>query len=891
LRAACLHQMFEAQAAAMPESEALVVGEKRFTYRELNFRANRVAHHLRSVGVGRESLVGIFLERSADMVIAILGVLKAGGAYLPLDPAYPRERLAFMLKDAQVSTMLTQTSLLWALRGFKRAAGGELRIICLDTDQEIGRASPENPALSAQAGNLAYVIYTSGSTGQPKGVALEHRNAVALVYWAKQVYSAREWDGVLAGSSISFDPSILDLLAPLSLGGKVILAHNTLALPGLAAASEVRTITTVPSVMRELLRIGGIPRSVETINLGGEPLSIQLVSQLYALPHIKRVYDLYGPTETTTCSTFALRTPEGPATIGRPITNTQVYLLDEYFRPVPVGATGELFIGGEGVARGYLNRPEITEEKFIHLPFATGCPTRFYRTGDLCRRRLTGELEFIGRVDQQVKIRGFRVELGEIESVLLTHPSVGETIVIAHEEASGERRLVAYVVPHAAPGEERVETLAAAENRIVPLLRAHLQERLPDYMLPSAFIVLERFELTPSGKLSRAILPEPARTRAGAGAYHAPRTPTEDLLCQIWADLLGLKQIGVNDDFIQLGGDSLLGVAMLAEVENKTGIRLPIETMLQESSLGRLAAFVDEQRSSCRHGPGSPWVEIQPGESRPRLFLVHGVGGGMLWGYANLARHLGTDQPVYAFKAFERERLEEFDSIEKMAAHFVKELRHFQPEGPYALGGYCFGGNVAFEMARLLDRQGQRVSLLALMNASPPNSSYDRVEWTPVHLYKFLRNFCHWMDGFRRWGPVKQWRFLRWKFWNLKRHAAQWLRLTSRSSAGPDVDEQLDLSAVPENQRCLWESHVRALDKHRTGSYGGKVVLLRTRGHALHCSYDARCGWGEFALGGVAVQIIPGLHESLLEEPFVRVLACELKAHLDAIQREEGKAS
>jgi amino acid adenylation domain-containing protein len=889
---ACLHELFEAQVKARPNAEALVFGAGRHTYRELNLQANRVAHHLRSLGVGPEALVGIFLERSVDMVIAMLGVLKAGGAYVPMDPAYPPDRLAFMLEDTQVRTVLTQSSLLAMLRSLELAAGrSPPHIVCLDLDRRIDLASAENPSPSAQARNLAYVIYTSGSTGRPKGVALEHRNAVAFVNWAGQVYSARELQGVLAGTSISFDPSILDLFLPLSLGGKVILASNALALPGLAAATEVRLINTVPSVVRELLRIGGIPASVETINLGGEPLSIQLVQQLYALPHIKRIYDLYGPTETTTCSTFALRIPGKPATIGRPIANTQVYLLDAYFSPVPMGTTGELFIGGEGVARGYLNRPEITAEKFINLEFSAIHQTRLYRTGDLCRYLPDGNLEFIGRRDQQVKIRGHRVELGEIESVLQTHPSVGETVVIAPEESPGERRrLVAYVVLRAAPGQKKAEGLAVAEHPIVPQLRSHLQGRLPDYMLPKTIVLLDRFELTPSGKINRAILPAPVETGAAAGDYLAPCTPTEELLCQIWGDVLGLKKIGVQHNFFQLGGDSLQGVAMLAEVEKKTGLKLPVETMLQAPSVSRLATFLDEKRRSHRSASDSSWVEIQSRGSRPRLFLVHGVGGGMLWGYANLARHLGADQPVYALKACDPDQVEKFDTIEKIAVQYVQALRRLQPEGPYALGGYCFGGNVAYEMARLLDQQGQQVSLLALMNASPPDSSYDQVDWTPLYLLKFLRNLGLWVKGFMQWNLVKKWRFMRWKIRGATKKAVQWLWPTRADSTAFDVDELIDLSAVPNDKRYLWESHARALNSHKTEPYPGKVVLLRTRGHPLNCSYDGQCGWGEFALGGVAVRVIPGLHESLLEEPHVRVLARELKVHLDAIQPEARKS-
>jgi thioesterase domain-containing protein/acyl carrier protein len=410
-------------------------------------------------------------------------------------------------------------------------------------------------------------------------------------------------------------------------------------------------------------------------------------------------------------------------------------------------------------------------------------------------------------------------------------------------------------------------------------------------MLPSTFVLLDRFELTTNGKISRAMLPAPVRTRAAAGDYLAPRTPTEELLCRIWSDLLGLKQIGVHDDFFQLGGDSLLGVAILAEVERKTGLKLSVEAMLQTPSVSGLAAFLDEERQSRRPVSDSLWVEIQPHGSRPPLFLVHGIGGGMLWGYANLARHLGADQPVYAFRACDADRLGEFDTIEKVAAQYVQELRRFRPEGPYALGGYCFGGNVAYEMARLLDQQGQRVSLLALMNSSPPNSSYDHVMWTPLYVCKFLHNLGHWVSGFMQWDLVKQWRFLRWKFLGVKKKMTQWLQPASARSTGPDVDELVDLSAVSNDQRCLWESHVRALGNHRTQSYDGKVVLLRTRGHPLNCSYDGKCGWGELALGGVAVRIIPGLHESLLEEPYVRALARELKVHLDTARSEAPKLS
>jgi thioesterase domain-containing protein len=673
----------------------------------------------------------------------------------------------------------------------------------------------------------------------------------------------------------------LDLFVPLSLGGKVVLAANTLALAGLAAAAEVRMMTTVPSVMSELLRLGGLPSSVETINLGGEPLSRQLVDQLYARPHVKRVYDLYGPTETTTCSTFALRVAGKPATIGRPIAQTRIYLLDEQLRPVPAGATGELYIGGEGVARGYLNRPEATAERFVQLTFVDGSTRRVYRTGDHCRHQPDGNLEFIGRLDRQVKIRGFRIELGEIESALLDHAAVSEAVVIAHESAAGVRRLAAYVVPSASARREERATTCAAPAAMVAQLRSHLQGRLPHYMLPATIMLLERFDLTANGKVDYACLPAPARTGAAAADSRAARTPTEELLCEIWIDLLGVGEIGVRDDFFQLGGDSLMGIAMLVEIEKQTGIRAPVDAVLLNPSLGRLAAFLDEISQFGPPDPGSPWVEIQGRGRRPPLFLVHGAGGGMLWGYANLARHLGTDQPVYAFKACDPDSLEPCDSIARVAARYVLELRQFQPRGPYALGGYCFGGNVAFEMARQLEQQGQRLSLLVLMNSAPSNSSYDRVSWSPRYACRFLVNLGHWAESFLHWKWAKQRRFLRWKIVGFGKKAARWCRSKPIESGGRDVDEWVDLSAIPQHQRGLWESHVRALLRHQTGGYNGKVVLLRTRGHRLHSSCDMQCGWGELAQGGVTVRIVPGSHESLLEEPHVGALARELKVHLD----------
>lgn len=459
----CIHQLFEEQVERTPDAVAVVFEDQKVTYRELNASANQLAHYLQKLGVGPEVLVGICVERSIEMVVGLLGILKAGGAYLPLDPGYPKDRIAYILKDTQASILLTEKRLLEDL-GFKciessadRAGRSDSRFsvldshltaICLDRDwKEISRESRETLQNQATPANLAYVIYTSGSTGLPKGVMIEQRNAVAFLSWAHSVFTQEELAGVIASTSICFDLSIFELFAPLTSGGRVILMENALALSDLDPALEPTLINTVPSAMIEVLRLTDFPASIRTVNLAGEPLKTSLVQEIYERTSARRVYDLYGPSETTTYSTYGLRAADGLQTIGRPIGNTQVYILDPHLNPVPIGVSGELYIGGPGVARGYFNRPELTAEKFIANPFSADITSRLYKTGDLARYLPDGNIEFLGRTDNQVKIRGYRIELGEIEAVLSQDPWIQDAIVIARGDVTGDRQVVAYVVP------------------------------------------------------------------------------------------------------------------------------------------------------------------------------------------------------------------------------------------------------------------------------------------------------------------------------------------------------------------------------------------------------------------------------------------------------------
>jgi amino acid adenylation domain-containing protein len=590
----CLHDLFTEQVAGHSEKVAAVSGTEQLTYRQLYERSRDLALYLQAEGVKPDILVGLCMERSLDMLVGMLAILQAGGAYVPLDPNYPDERVAYTLEDSQAAVVLTQETLREKLRGLV-APGARL----LSLDGQKGEIAERVAELKAKGisldqevkpHHLAYVIYTSGSTGKPKGVAIEHHSPVTLVHWAREVYSREELAGVLASTSVCFDLSVYEIFVTLAAGGTIILVQNALGLFDLPDRESLTLINTVPSAMEELVRLGGIPRSVLTVNLAGEALSSRLVDKIYDQSTVGKVYDLYGPSEDTTYSTYVLRTKNGPTTIGRPIANTQVYILDPQRHIQPIGVPGELYIGGDGLARGYLNRPELTKGKFVDNPFEPG--SRMYRTGDRARWLPNGNIQYLGRVDTQVKIRGFRIEIGEIEVRLGEQAGIQDCAIVAQGEGAAKQLVAFYRAKETTP--DHVVLLPTKE------LKAHLLQTLPEFMVPVAFVSLPAIPLNPNGKVDRRALMAMEATIGSGQGYVAPRNDTEERVVAMWAEVLNRapESIGVNDNFFEMGGHSLLATQLISRFQTQMGVDLPLKTVFDQTSVARQAACIDKAEQS-----------------------------------------------------------------------------------------------------------------------------------------------------------------------------------------------------------------------------------------------------------------------------------------------------
>jgi amino acid adenylation domain-containing protein len=861
----CLHELIAEQGRLRSQATALVYQGEEISYGELERRANQLAHHLQRLGVGPEVLVGICLERTPRMVVALLGVLKAGGAYLPLDPKYPLERLSFMLKDAAVKVLLSEPQLQENLAPLVEHS------LCLDEEWERVASESETAVESAVTpDNLAYVIYTSGSTGQPKGVMITHHSLSNYLSWARETYQLSEGAGAALHSSISFDLSVTSLFGPLLSGKCLELLPPQEQVEELQQALEqgrdyslVKLTPAHLQLLREQMLKAELGSSARRYVIGGENLEWKELQWWSVVAPQSRFYNEYGPTETVVgCSVYEVTPPvattDGSVPIGRPIANTEMYILDEALEPVPVGVSGEIYIGGAGLARGYANRPELTAKAFVPNPFSAAAGARLYKTGDLARYQADGNIEYLGRIDNQVKVRGFRIELGEIEAVLRGHSLVQNVAVVVRQG-----NLLAYVVPSS-------NHRHSDRGKLWNELRSFLKTKLPEYMSPAIFVALDALPLTPNGKVDRRALPAPDESRRDLEqAYVAPRNQLEEQLAALWANVLQLKSIGIRDNFFELGGNSLLAARLFAQIENRFGKHLPLSTLFRFPTIEQLANSLHDSDTSK---PWSSLVAIQPEGSRPPLFCVHAAGANVLI-YRPLSRHLGNDQPVYALQAQGLDgRTSPLTTVEDMAALYIEEMRAVQPQGPYFLLGASFGGLVIYEMAQQLLAARQEVALLAMLNTNCPVYT----------LAKRMR--CH-LGHLMEYGP--------------RRYATEVSKSVKRRLTGQVIGENNgsrktnapdpDIQKLLVNDSGVDESLVRtvtailAADERYVPArqeYPGKITFFWAR-DAKSDFEDNRLGWRRLAAGGFDLHVVPGTHTSMREEPYVAELVEKLKPCLE----------
>ncbi len=887
--ARCLHQLIEAQVERTPDQTALVFEDQKLTYRELNRRANHLAHQLRAQGAGPETPVAICVDRSLEMVVGLFGILKSGAAYVALDPVYPADRLRFMIEDSKASLVVTQKQFA------ANFSTGGAKVICLDAlePKTPGNGHPvdANPQSGVAAENLAYVIYTSGSTGQPKGVAIEHRQIVNYVQGILARMEFVPGANFATVSTIAADLGNTVVFPALCVGGclHVISAERASDPKAMGDYCERHQIDCLKIVPSHLAALQGeqqpgrvLPR--QRLIVGGEASRGDWVAGLRKLAPDCIIFNHYGPTETTVgVLTYRVgdelpNLPSGTLPLGRPLANSRMYILDAHRQPTPIGVAGELFIGGSGVARGYLNRPELTAERFIADTFNGEPGARLYRTGDLARYLPDGNIEFLGRVDHQVKIRGFRIELGEIEQALRQHASVSESVVLAREDTPGDKRLAAYVVPGA--GKE----FSAGE------LRSFLKDKLPDYMVPAAFVRLDALPLTPNGKVDRRALPAPDTTKVEAEqAFTAPTDALEFQMQKIWERVLNAEPIGVRDNFFDLGGHSIMAIKLFAQIEELTGKRLPLATLLHAPTIEQLAAVLRQD------GWAPKWtslVPIQPKGSRLPFFCVHAGGGNVLF-YRDLAKRLGEDQPFYGLQA---QGIDDdqprHTRLDEMAAHYIKEMRSLQPEGPYLLGGASSGGLIAYEMAQQLRAVGQPVGLVALFDTCGPGYPKDLPSTTP-----WLRKFY---DGAQR----------------IQHHMGSLIMLEGRDrleyvlAKAKKAKKRFDIKRrnklrhlqnklyvsmghpLPANLKRAEQSLLRAADEYVAREYPERITLFRALSQPLGIYRDPTLGWGKVVTGELEIYDVPGFHGALVAEPRVRVLVQKLVPCLDRVnKRQPAKAN
>ncbi|BAZ09545.1 amino acid adenylation domain-containing protein [Calothrix sp. NIES-4071] len=845
--------LFEATVAKNPNHLALVFESQSLTYQQLNQKANQLAHYLiQNHQIQPDTLISICIDRSIEMIIGVLGILKAGAAYVPIDPNYPPERIEFMLQDSKTSVLLTQSSLLDQLPITELE--NPPNIICLD--REIAELT-DNPSPQSTPLNLAYVIYTSGSTGRPKGVMIEHRGLVNMTLAVNQVLQIQPQSRLLQFASISFDASIWEIATTLSVGACLYLAKKETLLPSLYLVNfldyhKISHVTLPPSVL-SLLPQATLP-DLQVLVTAGEACPTELVTQW---AKGQRFFNAYGPTESTVCASIALCEPNAKKpTIGQPLPNVRIYILDAYNQPLPPGIPGELCIAGAALARGYLNRPDTTAEKFLEVELF-GQTERIYKTGDLARWLLDGNLEYLGRIDEQIKLRGFRIELGEIESILLQHPLVKEAIVTLYNESN--QSLIAYVTG--------ITTAKSIE------LKNYLKSRLPDYMIPAQIVTLDKLPLSPNSKIDRKALPAP--NNGVEGSYEAPRNEVEKQLAEVWSAVLELQEIGIHDNFFDLGGHSLLAVKLLNNIQQVFGQQLPLSSLFQNPTIAQLA----QQLCHTEFQSHPDLLLFQHNPDAAPLFCIPGANGHGFY-FRDLAINLGTDRPVYGLETPGRDGLSKLpDSVAAHASQLLTVLRQQKTKSPYILAGYSSGCAVAFEMAAQLEQQGEKVGLLAIFDAGLVSR--------PEYITQLAD--LDWI-----WQLIQRTEVLKGVSLGLKYDdlaaepddQARWYLAAEYLYRYNILPEHSTLSLLKTNMRAMKVLTLNYANYQPHHSISAPIILFRAQ--EVHdivlqelqaiSDYDLPdWGWQAYTQKPVKVISVPGNHGRMLYEPDVKILATELK--------------
>ena len=857
----CLHQLFAGQAERTPDATALADGDRQLTYRQLDQRSNQLAAYLQARGVAPETPVGLYFEPSLEMIVGILAVLKAGGACVPLDPSYPADRLTHVFEDTQFKILLTQSHL-------RTQLPNEIpQVVTLDSDWALIAGESTDPLRNqCKPENLAYIIYTSGSTGKPKGVQITHQNLVHSTH-ARSLYYGADAGRFLLLSSYAFDSSLVGIFGTLCRGGTLVptpgpLQSNLTRLADLVEQHRITELLCVPSLYSLLLEQSRPSQlaSLKSAIVAGESCTPELVKRHYAQLPETTLFNEYGPTEAAVWSTVYKCEPEQSGKlvpIGRPISNARVYVLDAHLNPMPVGAPGELYVGGPGVARGYLNRPAETAERFVHNPFSGNSEDRLYKTGDLVRYLPSGYLELLGRLDHQVKIRGFRIELEEIESVIAQRKEVQQVAVALRQDEPGQSKLIAYVVPNDQSSFDAQE------------IRVFLSQKLPEAMIPSDFVVLPSLPLMPNGKIDRHALPAPVQSPALPAQFEPSGNMLEAKLVKIWESVLDKQGIGVTDNFFDLGGHSLLVAKLLLRIEQRFGQRLSLANVFQAPTVRQLAAMLDGQTNSLHHPAVVP---IQALGSKPPLYWVR---GGSL--FLPLAKHLGTDQPVLALHlpVSDASRLPVPYKFEDIAEALVARLREVQPEGPYYLAGLCVNGVIAYEMARQLVAQGQQVPLLALFDAQNPAYYEDYSQESHGQLAS--RKLEYQLHNLRRGGLLGIPRFIRDRLVGAQlRTRVRYWRIYCGLHLRVSKKRLEDLETI---------IHPTSF-AYRPQPYPGRIVFFQSSDWPGGRYWDFYASWNDMCRA-LEVHRLPSGHETMFHEENVDLVATLLQ---NCLSRAREKA-